>query len=70
MAAEARSSQNAPGRSNAVPDASSALTFNGSPSEQSSTMELDRQFLSAVMAASPLQPRRDRHFLYKKMTPG
>jgi hypothetical protein len=37
MAAETHSSQSDPGRSNAVHDAASALTFRGSPSGQSST---------------------------------
>jgi len=39
VAAEARSGQNDPGRSNAVHDVASALTFRGSPSEQSSITE-------------------------------
>ena len=41
VAAEARSSPSDPGRSNAHHDVASALTFRGSPSEQSFIMEHD-----------------------------
>ena len=43
VAAEARSSQDALGRSNAVPDVASGRMFRGSPSEQNSITERDRK---------------------------
>jgi hypothetical protein len=60
VAAEARSSQSDPGRSNAVHDVASGLTFRGSPSEQSCTTERDRwvvricEVLYSIMVNRPL----------------